>query len=604
VYQLELRYAAAAARPCKVFVNGKLVLSDAAGQVTGSWHPDGQKWFVEGLIDLPAGNMTIRLEQPQFFPHIDKLLIAPAMASASFADSPPIAADLSEPFLQQWQQALEKSRDNAASIFAPWHASVVRSLREWKPANEELAQRLDLASVQSPRELADRYGKLFAAADEAWQTLKASPAGTEATKLDDPVLESLRLVLHDADGPFAPPKNLEDTLAAEVKDKLKTLRDEAAAIEKTLPQIPEAMAVSNAAAENVRIHYRGSHLTLGEEVPRRFLRIVAGENQSPLGSERSGRLELAQWLTGPDHPLTSRVMVNRLWQWHLGEGLVRSSDNFGLLGEMPTHPELLDWLARRFVEGGWSVKRVHRRMMLSAGYQQAGQFKVQGSKFKVVGDGTSANGNLELETLNFELASADPENRLLSTFPRRRLTAEEIRDSILSVSGGLDLKMGGSYLPNKNREYVTSTANVNPAIYNIRCRSVYVPVVRSALYEVFQAFDFADPSVLVARRDATTVAPQALFMLNSQLTADASAALAAALLSRSDLDDAGRMRALYERCYGRPASDADVQRMTGFIQRYAAAAAAQSLATDDARSKAWQALCRSVMAANEFVYVE
>jgi uncharacterized protein DUF1553 len=189
-------------------------------------------------------------------------------------------------------------------------------------------------------------------------------------------------------------------------------------------------------------------------------------------------------------------------------------------------------------------------------------------------------------------------------FPRRRLAAEEIRDSILLVSGQLDSKMGGSYLPTENRKYVTSTASVNPAMYDLRCRSVYVPVVRSALYEVFQAFDFADPSVLIARRDATTVAPQALFMLNSSLTADASRLLATDLLSRSDLDDAGRVRELYERCYARPASNGDVERAVEFVTKYAATAEAQSMTAADARSRAWQALCRSVMAANEFVYVE
>ena len=164
--------------------------------------------------------------------------------------------------------------------------------------------------------------------------------------------------------------------------------------------------------------------------------------------------------------------------------------------------------------------------------------------------------------------------------------------------------MGGSYLPNKNREYVTSTANVNPAIYQVRCRSVYVPVVRSALYEVFQAFDFADPSVLVARRDSTTVAPQALFMLNSQITADASRLLAAELLARGDIDDAGRVRELYERCYGRSASEADIERAGGFVQRFSVAAEGQSMSASEARGRAWQALCRSVMAANEFVYFE
>ena len=594
LYQLELRYAAAAARPCKIFLNNKLVLSDAAGQVTGSWHPDGQKWFVEGLVDLPAGKVTIRLEQPQFFPHLDKLLIAPATGSPIAPDSTPIAGDLNQPLLEQWAQALKKSRGDAASIFAPWHAYLAGSTDD-AASGSTLAPRLDLESVQSPRELAERYGKLFAAADEAWRSLKGSSAGKEAEKLDDPALEMLRQVLYGESGPFAPQKDIETTFAADVQDKLMKLRDEATAIEKSLPPIPAAMAVSDAAAENVRIHLRGSHLTLGEEVERGFLRIAAGENQQPIGADRSGRLELALWLTREDHPLLSRVMANRLWQWHFGDGLVRSSDNFGLLGEMPTHPQLLDWLARRFVGDGWAMKTMHRRMMRSATYQQAS--RIAGEQ------GESPTTPLSSSALAAN-QDADPANHLLSHFPRRRLMVEEIRDTILFVSDQLDSKMGGSHLPTANRQYVTSTANVNPAIYNIRCRSVYVPVVRSALYEVFQAFDFADPSVLVARRDATTVAPQALFMLNSQLMADASGELAAELLARRDLDYGGRVRELYERCYGRPAREADVNRAMEFLERYVAATAKQSIAADRVRHKAWQALCRSVMAANEFVYVE
>lgn len=198
--------------------------------------------------------------------------------------------------------------------------------------------------------------------------------------------------------------------------------------------------------------------------------------------------------------------------------------------------------------------------------------------------------------------TSDPDNRLLSHFSRRRLQAEEIRDALLFVSDGLDFRMGGTYLPMKSRQYVTSTANVNPAIYNQSCRSVYIPVVRSALYDVFQAFDFADPSVLIAQRDATTVAPQALFMLNSQITAQASRAIAEALLNRSDLDDAARIRELFQKSNARDATPHDVARCLAFVQKYETAAQSQALPA--ARQKAWQALCRSVLAANEFLYVE
>ena len=192
------------------------------------------------------------------------------------------------------------------------------------------------------------------------------------------------------------------------------------------------MGVEDQAITNLRIHVRGNHLTLGEEVPRRFPRILAGENQPPLESSRSGRLELAAWLTGPDHPLTARVMVNRLWLWHFGDGLVGSPDNFGRLGETPVNPDLLDWLSRRFVASGWSIKAMQRLIMLSSTYQMSTRFDPRA-------------------------AQVDPENRLHWRTSRRRLDAEAIRDAILAVSGELDATMGGTLLTEKNHAYVNST---------------------------------------------------------------------------------------------------------------------------------------------------
>src|SRR5262249_5851107 len=129
-----------------------------------------------------------------------------------------------------------------------------------------------------------------------------------------------------------------------------------AQLEQARSQFPRALAVDERQPQNLRVHLRGSHLTLGDEVPRQFPRVLAGDHQPPLPASTSGRLELARWLTSPDHPLTARVMVNRIWQGHLGQGLVRSSDNFGRLGELPDNQPLLDWLARRFTESGWSIK--------------------------------------------------------------------------------------------------------------------------------------------------------------------------------------------------------------------------------------------------------
>jgi hypothetical protein len=242
------------------------------------------------------------------------------------------------------------------------------------------------------------------------------------------------------------------------------------------------------------------------------------------------------------------------------------------LGERPTHPELLDWLAVQFVESGWSVKELHRMMLLSSTWQQ-----------------TSSIGR-----------SADPENHLWGRMNRSRLPAESVRDSILAVAGSLDLSMGGSLLPTPNRQYVTSTANVDPVAYATNRRSIYLPVVRSALYDVFQVFDFAEPSVSSGERQTTTIAPQALFMMNSRLVAEQTRLLAASLLSNERLDDAGRLERLWLAAYSRPPREDETHLALAYVRDYESREAAPS----EARLRAWQSLCRAVIGANEFIYVE
>ena len=177
------------------------------------------------------------------------------------------------------------------------------------------------------------------------------------------------------------------------------------------------------------------------------------------------------------------MIVNRVWRWHFGQGLVRSVDNFGKLGEPPSHPELLDWLATRFIDDGWSLKKLHKRIMLSRVYQMSTAW-------------------------NEQAARLDPENRLLWRMPRRRMEAEELRDSLLAVSGQLDSTMGGTSarvhaLPEPVRH---RSGHVKPDLYQSTRRSVYLPVLRSAVYDLFQAFDFPDPAVLNGDRATTTVA--------------------------------------------------------------------------------------------------
>ncbi len=255
----------------------------------------------------------------------------------------------------------------------------------------------------------------------------------------------------------------------------------------------------------------------------------------PSAAAQSGRLELARWLIEADHPLTSRVMVNRIWRWHFGQGLVPTPDNFGALGKRPDNPPLLDWLARRFVEGGWSIKAMHRLIMLSSAYQMSSD-------------------------ANPRAAEVDPENRWLWRMNLRRLEAEAIRDALLAVGGTLDPIMGGSLLTVKNRAYFFDHTSRDATAYDSRRRSVYLPVVRNHLYDMFELFDGTDASVTNGDRATTTVAPQALFMMNGDLVVQAARDLAARLLARAAVDDNGRIALLYETGLGRLPSPAESER--------------------------------------------
>lgn len=573
-YQVELRYAAAGARPCQLRINGQLLKADAAGKVTGSWTPESQTWFVEGIFRLPAGAAVLRLEQPTFFPHIDKILLVPVADSEMVITAdPPGDGLLHAGLVQQFADALEQSQNDSRSVWTAWHQFL--KSRTLNPDNSiPENQVIELLGAKQPEtliELARRYEALFVAAALATSAEKSAPA--DVSKLD-----SVRRILEDKKGVFAVPKDAEAGYPTDVLASLKAEREQLKTLEATLPKFPETMAVSDSKPENLKIHIRGSHLALGAEVPRQFPQILAENPPTRVNLATSGRLDLANWLASPHHPLTPRVIVNRVWQWHFGEGLVRSPDNFGRLGERPTHPLLLDWLSRRFIEQGWSLKKLHRLLILSSTYQQSTKY-------------------------DSDAALRDPENRLWWRMNRRRMEVEVLRDSLLLVSGALDNSMGGTQLTTANRAYVTSTANVNPVVYQTNRRSLYLPVVRSALFELFQAFDFADPSVLNGRRDQTTVAPQALFMMNSAFVMEQSRRLAQSLISRSDLDHPARIRILYETAFGRTASEAEIQRGMAYVTIFRQAASTK-LKPEELDLRAWESLCRAVLAANEFLYVE
>ena len=342
------------------------------------------------------------------------------------------------------------------------------------------------------------------------------------------------------------------------------------AAKKEYESIPKAMAVTEGEIADSPVMMRGSHLTPGEVAPRGFPRLLGGE-RSAIAPDRSGRLELANWLTKPDHPLTARVMANRIWKGHFGEGLVRSTDNFGLMGERPDNLALLDWMAAQFIESGWSVKRMHRMIMLSSAYQMD-------------------------STPNPRYAEVDPQNRLLWRMNRRRMEAEVIRDSLLAVSGRLDDRPGGKAMEHDNFVNLNGEKSRDPALYQSNRRSVYLPVIRSALFEVFEAFDFANPSTINGNRATTTVAPQALFMMNSELVEQASRTIAERIASQES-----PVEAAYRLVHLRPPTPRETERSNDFLARYEDAVNEPD--SGERLTRALQALCRVLLSSNEFIYV-
>ncbi len=276
------------------------------------------------------------------------------------------------------------------------------------------------------------------------------------------------------------------------------MRRELEQLKKTAPPAPPMVhTLDEAQPINMRIYVRGNPDKEGEIAPRRFLRILAGDSPPPF-TLGSGRLELAKAIAHPKNPLTARVLVNRVWQYHFGRGIVATPSNFGKLGERPTHPELLDHLASRFLACGWSIKALHREILMSATY-------------RLSCDGDERN------------AAIDPANRLLWRMNRQRLDVEAWRDALLAASGELDESLGGPSVD------IGSAAN--------KRRTLYGKVSRHNLDSLLRLFDFPDPNITSGARPVTIVPLQQLFVLNSEFMI-ARAALSAAKLATEEKDNA------------------------------------------------------------------
>ena len=328
----------------------------------------------------------------------------------------------------------------------------------------------------------------------------------------------------------------------------------------------------NSKVFEVPIYVRGE-TPKGKPVPRSFISVAHGKATPDFPDDQSGRLELANWLVSESNPLTARVMVNRVWQHLFGRGIVATPDNFGINGDRPSHPELLDHLASTFVSDGQSVKQLVRRLVLTRTYQLADAH----------------------DSKNFK---TDPENIFLWRHTRKRLEAEAIRDSILATSGQLDLERpAGSVVSVHNGKLIQDALTPDKIHKPSNHRSVYLPILRNGLPEALEVFDVADPSLVVGRRSVTTVPSQDLFMMNSPFVIKHAAAFTQRLLDES-IDDDARIDLAYRLAVSRHPSDAEKIRAAKFIQELQ-----QQLSDtqpEAAKLAAWAAYCQALYVSAEF----
>ncbi|MCU0704118.1 MAG: DUF1553 domain-containing protein [Fimbriiglobus sp.] len=343
-------------------------------------------------------------------------------------------------------------------------------------------------------------------------------------------------------------------------DDVKAMEDELKKMQAAGPKRPKALSVTEEAKiEDARIHIRGLVGNQGEVAPRGFLQVATVGKVPEMPKAQSGRKELAEWVASGSNPLTARVYVNRVWHWLLGRGLVRTPDNFGVTGELPTHPELLDFLAGEFVRNGWSTKKLVRAIVLSDTYRRS-------------------------SAASPELTKADPENKLWGRSNRRRMEAEQIRDTLLSVSGQLklDTVSGPTYPANVASDYGYKAKEP--------VRSVYLPVFRNSLPELFEVFDFADTSVVMGQRNSGTIAPQALYMLNNPFPIE-QAKLSAARLLGEKLSENDRITRAYRLTLGREPTPGERQVMAKFLG-------------NKPDADAWAAVFQAMFASGDFRYVD
>ena len=493
-------------------------------------------------------------------------------------------------------QVFKASREAAAHLADYLLAARQVYAEHAKPADAAAGKALDLDTLNrfvklltsqqaglgewqqaDPAEYQARY---LAALDEWSKAVRKSrDAARKKLEANEPAQERLRPDSKDAffsavyfrGGPLAI-RDRDKTCSDDVKQKLVQLRADLEAAKKAAPPEPAmADAVSEDAPVQQKVLLRGDYNNPGEDAPRAVPAVLTQVEPAPQAFHGSGRYEFAQWLTRPENPLTARVMVNRIWMWHFGEGIVATPDNFGKMGARPTHPELLDFLATQFIRDGWSVKKLQRMILLSSAYQMSAEPDAKS-------------------------AAADPENQLLTRFNRQRLEVEEIRDGMLAIDGTLDLTVGGTLQEGKGTDSEDSAARLSLNPETVKRRTVYLPLRRSNLPTLLNLYDFGDATTVNGKRALTNVAPQALFMMNSEFVLERASNVVKPLMSDT-VSNRQRLDELYLKILNRKPQPDEIDSAFTYMDRLKAKFQLGDLA-------AWQSFCHILLTSNEFIYVD
>jgi hypothetical protein len=488
--------------------------------------------------------------------------------------------DLRPQIVARWRRFIKDHSRPDDPVFGPWHDLMALSdadysvkarstVDRWRarPAgiqpgqlNPMVEEALAMAKVKSRADVARVYGELIRRVDE--EARKATP--TISAVSEDPARQQIRTILADHESPaYFPESQTYYYMSRGEKDGYgKKLVDLDKMTVQAADAWPRAMVLYDAPQPyEPRVFIRGNPAQPGDHLPRQFLRILAGAGRRPF-PHGSGRLDLARSITDPGNPMTGRVIVNRVWMHHFGEPLVSTPSDFGTRSTPPSHPELLDYLASRLVDEGWSLKALHRLIVLSRTYQQSSFDRPDGRK-------------------------VDPENRLLWHYPRRRLDLEAMRDTLLVVAGRLDGQMGGR------------PVDVAGDPRNQR-RTVYGLVDRQSLPTMFRAFDFASPDQSAERRPRTTVPQQALYSMNAPFVIEQAKALATRANVAGAATTERRIAALYRDVLGRSPTPAESQ----VAARFVAEDGSDPGKSGRSQLSRWEQIAQVLLMTNEFLFVD